>query len=564
MNLYEEYSAERKQQQQLGVLPDWFTTAGFKMFSEKYLYQADNFAQQARNIATCAAKHINVICPNAEDRFFELIWKGWLSCSTPVLANMGTDRGLPVSCSGQYIGDSIDQFYKNRHETAMLTKNGFGTSGYLGDIRSRGSPITKGGKASGILPVIRGFVEDMKEVSQGSARRGAWAGYLPIEHGDFDELSDYLANSPDDLNIGWCISNNFISKLNSNDNEALRRYQKVMKLKVSFGKGYFFFQDKANANRPQYYIDHNMNIVASNLCTEIMLHSSELYTYTCVLSSMNLAKYEEWKNTDAVYWATLFLDCVAQEFMEKAQGIPGLEKAISFTEKGRALGLGVCGFHTLLQSQMIPFESFQAHMFNNEIFFKIKELAESASRFLANVFGECEWMKGTGKRNTHLLAIAPTMSTALIMGGVSQGIEPFIGNCFTQSSAVGETTRINPEFLKIMIKYGMYNPELIEDINKKGGSVQHLNWLSELEKSVFKTAFEIDQRAILRLASNRQRFICQGQSINLFFSEQEDEEYISQIHQEAFLDPNILSLYYVRTSSKANKSDKNQICEACQ
>lgn len=565
MNLYEEYSAERKRQQAAGELPMWFNTPGFKMFSEKYLYQAANFKEQAERIALTASLHIPInFRQNAYEKFRELIWKGWMSCSTPVLANMGTNRGLPVSCSGQYIGDSIDQFYKNRHETAMLTKHGFGTSGYLGEIRPRGSSISRGGAASGVLPVLKGFVQDSKDVSQGNARRGSWAGYLPITHEDFDEVADYAASEPDDLNIGWCISNSFIQELDKGCPEALRRYQKAIKLKASLGKGYFFFPDKADAKRPKYYVDNNMHVTASNLCTEIMLHSSEKYTYTCVLSSMNLAKYDEWKDTDAVYWATVFLDCVAEEFIQKAQGTPGLEKAIEFTRKGKALGLGVCGFHTLLQQKMIPFASFDAHILNNAIFSNLKSESIRASEWLAKIFGECEWMVGTGRRNTHLLAIAPTMSTALIMGGVSQGIEPFIGNCFTQSSAVGETTRINPEFLKVMEKHGMYNPEVVESINKRGGSVQHLDWLSEEEKSVFKTAFEIDQRAILRLAAARQKWICQGQSINLFFSEDEDEEYISQIHNEAFHNPEILSLYYVRTSNKAEKANKNQECEACQ
>src|SRR5690606_19841911 len=281
----------------------------------------------------------------AYEQFFNLLWNGWLSPSTPILANMGTDRGLPISCSGGYINDSIDGFYTSRRETSILTKHGFGTSGYLGDIRNRGSVISIGGVASGVLPVFKGFVRDMQEVSQGATRRGAWAGYLPIDHGDFDELCDLLHTSDDDLNIGWIVTDASILRLNAGDKEALRRYQKALKVKMITGKGYFFFVDKANRHRTECYKELDLNIKASNLCTEIMLHSSEDYTFTCVLSSMNLATYDEWNLTDAVFWATLFLDCVAEEFIWKAKDIPGLEKAVEFTKKGRALGLGVCGLH---------------------------------------------------------------------------------------------------------------------------------------------------------------------------------------------------------------------------
>lgn len=560
-----DYSEERKLGQDLGEIPEWFTTAGYQLFKQKYLHQP-TIKDQYSLIASTAAKHLKGTQWEgvAYRKFYNLLWNGWLSPSTPILANMGTDRGLPVSCSGGYIHDSIDGFYTSRRETAILTKYGFGTSGYLGDIRPRGSSISIGGKASGIMPVFKGFVRDMQEVSQGATRRGAWAGYIPIDHRDFDEICDYLHHSPDDLNVGWVVSNKFINELELDNKEYIRRYQKALKVKMITGKGYFFFVDKANAHRPKAYVQNNLDIKASNLCTEIMLHSSEDYTFTCVLSSMNVARYDEWRNTDAVYWATIFLDCVASEFIERAENIPGLEKAVEFTRKGRALGLGVCGFHTYLQSKMMPFESLEAQFFNSHLFEYISEQASYASAKMALELGAPRWCKNSNNvlhRNTHLLAIAPTKSTALIMGGISEGINPDPAMTYTQTTAAGEVERINPVLLNIMKDRGVYDDKHINEIVSSFGSIQGVDWLSEDEKLVFRTAFEIDQRVVIRLASQRQRYVDQGQSINLFFSGDATEEYISQVHKEAFRNPDILSLYYCYSKAGVKASEG---CVACQ
>lgn len=559
---YKQLSEARKKGQEDGQYPEWFTTGGYQLFTQKYSYEGEGFRGTCVRIARAAAKHLPKDNVSWEERFFALLWRGWLSCSTPVLGNLGTTRALPVSCAGSYIGDSIDDFYGTLRETALLSKYGFGTSGYLGDIRPRGAPVSIGGSANGVLPVIKEYVQMSRNVSQGNSRRGAWAGYLPIDHGDFHEVVDYMEQNPDDLNIGWIVSSNFISKLNAGCAESLARYQRALKAKMVTGKGYFFFVDKANEKRPQCYKDRGLDIKASQLCSEIMLHSSKDYTYTCVLSSMNLAKYDEWKNTDAVYVATVFLDCVAAEFIERARVLPGMEKAVAFTRRSRALGLGVAGFHTLLQKRMLPFESFEAHMLNNEIFKRIREEAERASKWLAGEIGEAEWAKGTGMRNTHLIAVAPTKSTALIMGGISEGINPDPAMTYTQTSAAGEIERINPVLLALMKEKKVYNRSSLQEVIDAQGSVQGVSWLTEEEKKVFKTAFEIDQRAVLRLASARAKFIDQWQSLNLFFSADEDPAYISQIHKEAFLDDNILALYYCY--SKAGVTASKDSCEACQ
>ena len=560
-NLYDKLSQERKELQEKGLIPEWYSTGGWQMFKSKYLYGTDRAVKgQFERIAKTASKHVPML-PEAENKFFDLLWKGWLSPSTPVLANTGTDRGMPVSCSGTVVSDSIDGFYSNLHEVAMLTKNGFGTASDLSKIRPRGSKISVGGKASGVLPVIKEHISAMRNVAQGVARRGAWAAYLDIEHGDFYEVVNYLTQEPDDFNIGWTIKQSFIDKLNQKDEDSLARFQKAMKAKMVLGKGYFFFVDKANEKRPLMYKDKGLFINNSQLCSEIMLFNDEEHTYSCILSSMNASKYDEWKDTDAPYWATVFLDCIAEEFIQKAKEVPGLEKTVRYTEKGRSLGLGLCGLHTVFMQKMIPFESFEAHMLSQEIQRVIWGQARKASQDLAKLLGEPEWCKGYGVRNTHLIAIAPTKSTALLMGGVSEGINPDPAMSYTQDTAAGEVDRVNPVLLDLMKKKGVYSKKNIQQITDKQGSVQHVEWLTDEEKSVFKTAFEINQKSVLRMASARSQFIDQWQSLNLFFSSDEEPSWIAEVHEEAFKDPNILALYYVYTQAgvQASKGD----CEAC-
>lgn len=560
-SIKDKLSEERKHLQEVGLLPPWFTTSGWQMFKEKFLYQAEGYTDTCRRIAKQAASYM----PDTEyweDKFFTNMINGWMYLSTPVLSNTGTDRGCSVSCSGNYVQDSVYEFYESQKEVGVLSQSGFGTASYLGDIRPRGTPISRGGKASGVLPVLKGFVNVAKDISQGSARRGAWAGYLPIDHGDFWEVAEYLKNFPDDCNIGWCVSDEFIDRLNNQDEDAIARYQRAMKTKTVTGKGYFFFSDKTHRQQPQMYHDQGLRCKAMQLCAEITLHADEMETYTCVLSGMNLVYYDEWKDTDAVFVATVFLDCIAQDFIEKGKNIRGLEKAVRFTERHRALGLGVCAFHTYLQNNSIPIESFDAHMKNMDIFSHMREEADKATKWMAEVLGEPEVCRGYGRRNTHTLAIAPTMTSALIAGGVSQGIEPVYKNVYNQSTAAGEMTRINPALLKVMKEKGVYSDKTLTDIIDNKGSVQQVDWLDDHEKLVFKTSFEIDQKVILRLASTRQQYVDQGMSLNLFFSAEEEEEYISEVFKEAFLDERIKSIYYLR--SEAGVQSSKGECLACQ
>ena len=315
------------------------------------------------------------------------------------------------------------------------------------------------------------------------------------------------------------------------------------------GKGYFNFIDKVNRQNPQMYIDKGLTVKASNLCSEIALFSDEYHSYSCVLSSMNASLYDEWKDTTAVFDATVFLDCVNQDLIEIGRRTMGMEKVVRFAEKSRALGLGLLGFHTYLQDHKIAFESMDAYYKNTEMFKHLHNESLRASQWMAKEFGEPFWCKGYGVRGTHRIAIAPNLSSALICGSVSQGIEPIYKNAYVQNTSAGKMDRVNPSLLKIMKDKNKYTEDTIKDIIANNGSVQHVDWLDDEEKSVFKTAFEIDQKQIIRLASARQRHIDQAQSINLFFSADEDEEYISEVHKMAFLDPFIKSLYYIRSEN---------------
>ncbi len=565
-SFYEKLSKERKTMQENCDMPMFFTTGGWQLFKKRYLYDAKTPREQYQRIASTLAKYIDVkpdwMTQSWEEAFFEIMWEGTFSPSTPLLSNTGTNRGFTVSCSGNTIPNNIQDIYERKMEVAALTKYGFGTASYLGDISPRGTILPTGVECTGVVPVIEGFVHDMRYVAQGSNRRGAWAGYLPIDHGDFFELVDYLKNHPDDLNIGWNVSQSFIDRLNSGDSDAVARFQKAMATKLITGKGYFFFPDKANAQRPQIYVDKDLKIVAPQLCNEIMLHSSEDYTYTCVLGSMVATQYEKYKDKKHVFIATVLLDCVCSDFIAKAKGKKGMERAVRFTEASRALGLGICGFHTALQQKMIPYEGFEAHMFNNEIFKHMADESLEASKWMAEVLGEPEWCKGYSVRNTHRTAVAPTKSTALIMGGISEGINPDTAMTFTQLTPAGEVDRANPTLLALMKERGVYDKKHFQQLTDGYGSVQHVDWLTDEEKLVFRTAFEINQEAVIRLASSRQRYICQYQSVNLFFSADEPESTIAKVHQQAFEDENILGLYYCY--SKAGVQGSKGECLACQ
>ncbi|MHA1662472.1 MAG: ribonucleoside-diphosphate reductase, partial [Candidatus Thorarchaeota archaeon] len=504
------------------------------------------------------------------DAFFEVMWNGWLSPSTPVLTNMGNDRGHPIACSGTYSGDSIRSWYLARLEIAQLTQRGYGTSTVLDPIRPRGSAISKGGTANGIMQQASGLVADMKEVSQGSSRRGNIGQYLDPLHPDFDELIDQLLADDDTWNIGWNITDEFDKLFTTDPTRADHIWKRMLRLKLIKGKGYFFFIDKANRSAPQMYHDRGFRVRGSNLCSEIQLMSDEDHSFTCVLSSMNVTRFDEWKDTKAVEIATVFLDAVISDMLVKAKQEPGFERIIAFTEKSRAIGLGILGEASYYQQQSWVFGDIQSSIFNKRLVELLDERTLHTSKWLAVELGEPEWLVGYGLRFSHRLSFPPTKSTAEIQGGPSEGCEPVFANVFESDTAGGTVFRINPVLLSLMKERGVYNEETMERIAEDQGSVQAESWLSDHEKNVFKTAFEISQYDILRMTADRQVRMNatgggQGQSTNLYIPADAKEEYISELHHEAFTNPDIEALYYIRSLNGATKVTISEpTCASCE
>jgi len=575
MTQYERFSVERKQLQRNEKAPNWYTTSGYQLLKQKnYLLPGETPEGMYIRIADRASHIANEILriplpptwgySSWNDAFYSIMWNGWMSPSTPVLTNMGNNRGHPIACSGGIIPDSIAGFYRYYREVAQLTQRGYGTSAALDLIRPRGESISKGGEASGVHPVMDDLVTVCKKVSQGNSRRGSIGKYLDILSADFDEVADQILADDDGWNVGWNITDDFLELIKKDVEEADRRWKKALRIKLIKGKGYFLFLDKVNRTNPKWYTDKGYKVHSSNLCSEIALTATEDQSFTCVLASMNVAKYDEWKDTKATEIATVFLDTVIEDMLIKAKQEVGFEKVIKFTEGWRAIGLGLMGEATYFQEHSLVFGDLQTVMLNKLIVKQLNERTHEVSKWLANEIGEPEFLKGYGERFSHRIAIAPTMSTAIIMGGVSDGINPIIANSYEQDTAGGTVYRINPTLLNLMKERGVYNKNTMKRIAEDQGSVQAEDWLSQHEKDVFRTAFEINQETILKLASDRQQEIDQSQSVNLFFTHDVKEEYVSEIHMKALLDPYIKSLYYIRTLNGATKVKVEvPVCEAC-
>jgi len=533
--------------------PEQMTPEGLNTLKRGYLWKNESPRDMYRRIARTAAQIHNK--PELEEKLFEALFKQWICPATPVASNFGTDRGLGISCfSSAYIPDSVDGIMDTLKETAICSKYGGGTSIYISDVRAKGSPISKGGSSDGVVPFLKMFESTITGISQGTQRRGSIAAYLDIEHGDFDEFIDIRKPTGDSeikcmtpsFNHAVCISDAFMNKLKNGDTVAREKWFKLIKTRLETGEPYIFFTD--NANKNSKYL-----IRGSNLCNEIYLPSTEEETAICCLSSMNIAKYDEWKNTEAVELGIWLLDAVITEFIDKAKDISGMERPVAFARKHRALGLGALGYHSYLQANMIPFESFKAMQKNAEIFKLIQENSKKAS-------------KEIGSGNLTLQAVAPTVSNSIISGGVSQGIEPISGNAFLQNSAKGSFLKKNSLLEKLLESKGKNTLDVWSSINANQGSVLHLNFLSEEEKKVFKTAREIDQRVIIQQAAQRQTFIDQGQSVNLFFTADSPPSYINKVHLMAW-ELGLKGLYYCRSlpavlaGSSIDFSDQG--CSSC-
>jgi ribonucleoside-diphosphate reductase alpha chain len=522
-------------------------------------------------VAKAAAKY-STDPSHWEAKYFEAMWKNWLCPASPVLSNLGTTRGLPISCNSIHVGDSVDSIFNKSHELAILSKNGAGVGIYLGDIRGRGYGIRGNGKSEGVIPWAKVYDSTTVSVSQGSTRRGASAVYLPIEHTDIEEFINIRRPTGDmnrrclNINHGVCITDDWMQQLIAGDIHKRALWAEILKNRVETGEPYLFFTDNVAKQDPKCYKNNGLSVKTSNICTEIFLHTDPDHSFVCCLSSLNLVKWEEWKDTDVIQTSIRFLDAVLSEYIEKAEGVPGLEASRRSAMKGRAVGLGVLGWHTLLQKNMIAFESFDAMMLNSKIFKTIREQADIATRQLAIELGEPFWCNGYGIRNSHLLAVAPTVSNSTISGGYSAGIEPIAANIFSQKSAKGTFIKKNPILEALLEQKGQNTTDIWKSINEQGGSIQHLKGINEQEKCVFLTAREINQHAIINQAAQRQRWIDQGQSVNLFFASNSSAKYIHECHLSAW-QQGLKSLYYLRTEGVIKgdlASRSKEECTACE
>lgn len=556
--------------------PSWGNTEIYvKTISKGYLLPGEKPKDAYWRVATKVAQRLNK--PQMASKFFDYIWKGWLNLATPVLSNTGTDRGLPISCFGIDVGDSIFEIGSKNLELMLLAKHGGGVGIGINQIRPAGATITGNGTSDGVVPFAKIYDSTILATNQGSVRRGAASVNLNIEHKDFEDWLEIREPKGDvnrqSLNLHQCavIGDKFMRKLQDGDETARRKWGKLLQKRKATGEPYIMFKGNVNKQNPESYKQNGLKVFMTNICSEITLHTDESHSFVCCLSSLNLAKYDEWKDTDLVYTATWFLDGVLSEFIQKAKGLRGFENSVRSAEKGRALGLGVLGWHTYLQKNGIPFEGMSAQFETRKIFSQLKIESERASRDMATEYGEPLWCKDTGFRNTHLRAIAPTVSNSKLSGDVSAGIEPWAANVFTEQTAKGTFIRRNGELEKVLKKVGLNTKEVWDKILADGGSIQDIeeldNWCflnskvvkcEEVSvedsqktfrvKDVFKTFKEINQLDLVRQAGIRQQYIDQSVSLNLAFPAIAEPKWINQVTMEAWKQ-GVKTLYYMRTES---------------
>ena len=566
---------------ELGVdLPLWGATEIYvKTISKGYLLKGEKPKDAYWRVCTTIAKRLGK--PEMASKFFDYIWKGWLNLATPVLSNTGTERGLPISCFGIDVADSVHDIGMKNLEMMLLAKHGGGVGLGINMIRPAGSPIKGNGTSDGTVPFCKIFDSTILATNQGSVRRGAASVNMDIEHGDFWEWLEIREPKGDvnrqSLNLHQCVvvSDSFMQKLEQGDKDARSKWTAVLRKRRATGEPYIMYKGNVNRNNPEAYTKHGLKVYMTNICSEITLHTDESHSFVCCLSSINLAKYDEWKDTDLIYTATWFLDGVLEEFIQKAKYMSGFTNSVRSAEKGRALGLGVLGWHTYLQDRGLPFEGLLAQYETRKIFSQMKIECDRASRDMAREYGEPLWCVGTGMRNTHTRAIAPTVSNSKLSGNVSPGIEPWAANIFTEQTAKGTFIRKNPTLEKFLKKMKKNTKEVWDQILTDGGSVQGLDFLDTWYfnegklidissdslkdqkinpddlipfKDVFKTFKEVNQLELVKQAGLRQQYIDQSVSLNLAFPTEATPKFINQVHIEAFKQ-GIKTLYYMRTES---------------
>ncbi len=554
---------------------EWLTDHSRQFLASGYLPEGVTAEERIREIADRAEQILEI--PGFSDKFYKYMGEGYFSLASPVWSNFGKRRGLPISCFGSHIDDDMGNILFTQSEVGMMSKLGGGTSGYFGKIRHRGAPVKNNGYASGAVHIMQLFDKMVDVVSQGSVRRGRFSPYLPIEHSDIHEFLEIgtEGNSIQQLTHGVTVGDEWMQEMIDGDTDKREIWAKVLQRRGEMGYPYIFFRDHANNGAPEVYRENEHKIYASNLCTEIMLPSNEKWSFVCVLSSINLLNYDKWKNTDAVETMVCFLDAVLSEFIEKLESYRDsedledrqtfmfMERAYNFAKDNRALGLGALGWHSLLQSKRLAFDSQEAYDLNSEVFRTIKERSYKASEDLAKRLGEPAVLKGYGRRNATLNAIAPTTSSAFILGQVSQGIEPIWSNIYVKDIAKIKTTIKNPFLMDMLEEKGQNTPEVWRSIRDMDGSVQHLEFLTEQEKDVFRTYAEIDQLAIIYQAANRQNHIDQGQSVNILVHPDTPVKEINKVHVSAWK-LGLKSLYYQHSMNAAQKFRQKKDCVSCE
>ena len=542
----------------------WLNKDSRKFLERGYLLEGETPEQRVRDIAAAAEKYLKI--EGFADKFEEYVAKGFYSLSSPVWSNFGRERGLPISCFGSYVADTMESILHKVSEVGIMTKHGGGTSAYFGAIRGRGTPISCGGESTGSVHFMELYNKLMNVVSQGNVRRGSFAAYLPIDHKDIEEFLEIRSEGHDiqEMSFAVTITDNWMKDMIAGDKEKRKIWSKVIKKRFESGYPYITFIDNVNNNKPQVYKDKNCIIYAQNLCAEICLPSTEEESFVCDLSSLNLEKWDEIKNTDAVQTLVYFLDAVMSEFIDKTEGMQFMEAPRKFAINHRALGVGVLGWHSLLQSKMIAFESFDAKMLNADVWKTIRDRADKATEELAGLFGEPELLKGYGRRNTTTLAIAPTTSSAFILGQVSQSIEPYNSNYYVRDLAKGKFSYKNP-YLKTLLKQkNKDNDENWTSILAHGGSVLHLDFLSDNEKDVFKTFGELSQKEIVIQAAQRQKYIDQGQSLNVMIPHDAKPKDVNELLIFGW-EQGIKSFYYQKSTNPAQKLARSILtCKSCE
>ena len=559
--------------------PAWGDTDVYKKtISGGYLFDGENPREAYQRVAKTVARRLYK--PELAETFFEYIWNGWLCLASPVLSNTGTDRGLPISCFGIDVADSIQDIGSKNLEMMLLAKHGGGVGIGINQIRPAGAKITGNGTSDGVVPFCKMYDSTILATNQGSVRRGAASVNINIEHDDFEQWLEIREPKGDvnrqSLNLHQCaiVGDKFMRRLEQGDKDARNRWSKLLRKRKATGEPYIMFKGNVNKANPEAYKQNGLKVHMTNICSEIALHTDESHSFVCCLSSLNLAKYEEWKDTNLIHDAIWFLDGVMEEFIQRAKGLRGFENTIRSAQKGRALGLGVLGWHTYLQEKGIPFEGLLSQFETRKIFSQIKIESERASRALAEVYGEPLWCVGTGMRNTHLRAVAPTVSNSKLSGNVSPGIEPWAANVFTEQSAKGTFIRKNPTLEQVLEDNGLNTSDIWNKILVDGGSVQDIEELNDVlignhdipVKEVFRTFKEINQLELVNQAGLRQQYIDQSVSLNLAFPSEATPKWLNKVHYEAWKS-GVKTLYYTRTESVLRgdiaQQAMNEDCLAC-